>query len=380
MAFQPAEKPNSLLGYHRILSPSAGVRVSPLCLGTMNFGDAWAPFLGECDKQTTFEILDYFYDNGGNFIDTASNYQKDETETWLGEWMAARKNRDEMVMATKFTSTFAPDSMPIKSNYCGNHTKSLRVSLEASLRKLQTSYVDLLYVHWWDFSTSIPELMQSLHHMVASGKVLYLGISDTPAWVVSKANEYARQQGLTQFSVYQGYWNAAVRDFERDIIPMCEAEGMALAPWGALGRGMFMSPEEFAKKDEGRTGTQPEKVKEVAIALDEIAKKKGTQTTSVALAYVMHKSPYVFPVVGGRKLEHLKSNIEGLSIELSDEEIDYIEKAAPFEVGFPLDFLFEYGSEQKYNTRMTTNDIGFRKTAGHMDVVQKARAPKPHKD
>ena len=380
MAFQPAAKPKSLLGYHRILSPSAGVRVSPLCLGTMNFGDAGKKFLGECDKQTSFGILDYFYDNGGNFFDTASNYQNEETEIWIGEWMAARKNRDQMVVATKFTSSFAPDSTHIKSNHCGNHSKSLRVALEASLRKLQTSYVDLLYVHWWDFSTSIPELMQSLHHVVASGKVLYLGISDTPAWVVSKANEYARQQGLTQFSVYQGYWNAAMRDFERDIIPMCEAEGMALVPWGVLGRGMFMTPEEFEKKTEGRTGTQPEKVKKVAIALNEIAKKKGTQTTSVAVAYVMHKSPYVVPIVGGRKLEHLKSNLEALSIELSDEEIDYIENAAPFEIGFPLSFLFEHASDQKYNSRMTTNDIPYRKIAGYLDMVQKARPPKPHKD
>ena len=380
MAFQPAEKPKNLLGYHRILSPSAGVRVSPLCLGTMHFGDAGKRFLGECDKQTSFGILDYFYDNGGNFFDTASNYQNEETEIWIGEWMAARKNRDQMVVATKFTSSFAPDSTHIKSNHCGNHSKSLRVALEASLRKLQTNYVDLLYVHWWDFSTSIPELMQSLHHVVASGKVLYLGISDTPAWVVSKANEYARQQGLTQFSVYQGYWNAAMRDFERDIIPMCEAEGMALVPWGVLGRGMFMTPEEFEKKTEGRTGTQPEKVKKVAIALNEIAKKKGTQTTSVAVAYVMHKSPYVVPIVGGRKLEHLKSNLEALSIELSDEEIDYIENAAPFEIGFPLSFLFEHGSDQKYNTRMTTNDIPYRKIAGYLDMVQKARPPKPHKD
>ena len=181
MSFQPTEKPNNLLGYHRILSPSAGVRVSPLCLGTMNFGTAWNSFLGECDKQTSSEILDYFFDNGGNFIDTASNYQKQETETWIGEWMAARKNRDEMVVATKFTSAFASDSTHIKSNHWGNHSKSLRVSLEASLKKLQTSYVDLLYVHFWDFTASIPELMQSLHHMVASGKVLYLGISDTPA-------------------------------------------------------------------------------------------------------------------------------------------------------------------------------------------------------
>ena len=379
MAFPQAEKPKSLLGYHRILSPTAGVRVSPLCLGAMNFGDAWKDFLGECDKENSFKILDYFYENGGNFIDTSNNYQVGQSETWIGEWMAARENRDQMVIATKFTSTCPVDPVDIKSNHQGNHSKSLRVSLEGSLKKLQTSYIDLLYIHWWDFTTSIPELMQSLHHMVVSGKVLYLGISDTPAWIVSKANEYARQQGLTQFSVYQGWWSAAVRDFERDILPMCESEGMALCPWGSLGRGMFMSPEDFEKKNEGRTGEQPENVKKVAVTLGEIAKRKDTQTTSVALAYVMHKAPYVFPIIGGRKIEHLKSNIEGLAVELSDDDIDEIENAAPFDIGFPLSFLFGYGG-QKYNSRMSTSDIPFTKAAGHLDVVQKSKPPKPHKD
>lgn len=215
--------------------------------------------------------------------------------------------------------------------------------------------------------------------MVASGKVLYLGISDTPAWIVSKANEYARQQGLTQFSVYQGWWSAADRDFERDILPMCESEGMALCPWGSLGRGMFMSPEDFEKKNEGRTGEQPENVKKVVVTLGEIAKRKDTQITSVAMAYVMHKAPYVFPIIGGRKIEHLKSNIEGLAVELSDDDIDEIENAAPFDIGFPLSFVFGYGG-QKYNSRMSTSDIPFRKTAGYLDVVQKSKPPKPHKD
>ena len=159
--------------------------------------------MGECDKKTAFGMLDYFFDNGGNFIDTANNYQNEETEKWLGEWMESRQNRDEIVLATKFTSAYPSDPKRIKSNYVGNSSKSLHVSLEASLKKLKTSYVDLLYVHWWDFTTSIPEIMKALHHIVASGKVLYLGISDTPAWIVSKANEYARQQGLTPFSVYQ---------------------------------------------------------------------------------------------------------------------------------------------------------------------------------
>ena len=145
--FQPLPKPKSLLGYHRILAPVAGVRVSPLCLGAMNFGDAHKALLGECDKKTAFEMLDYFYENGGNFIDTASNYQNEESETWIGEWMAARKNRDEMVIATKYTTLFPSGEVGIKANYQGQHAKSLRLSVEASFKKLQTNYIDLLYIH-----------------------------------------------------------------------------------------------------------------------------------------------------------------------------------------------------------------------------------------
>ena len=381
MAFPPPPKPRSLLDHPRVLAPTAGVRVSPLCLGAMNFGDAWSEFLGECNKETSFAMLDYFFNNGGNFIDTANNYQVEESEKWLGEWMQSRQNRDEIVLATKFTSPYPAGPVKTKFNYAGNHSKSLHISLEASLKKLQTSYIDLLYIHWWDFTTSIPEIMQSLHHVVASGKVLYLGISDTPAWIVSKANEYARQKGLTQFSVYQGYWSAAVRDFERDIIPMCESEGMALAPWGALGRGTFMSPEEYEKKDEGRKKVgQSENVKKVSAALDKLAKEKETLITSIALAYVRHKSPYVFPIVGGRKIEHLKGNIEALSIELSDEEIDEIESAAPFDHGFPLSFIFEYGGGPKYNLDMGAGNISFIKSSGGLDSVARSKAPKPHKE
>ncbi|KAK9367900.1 NADP-dependent oxidoreductase domain-containing protein [Lipomyces kononenkoae] len=385
MAFAPAPKPKSLLGYHRILSPTAGVRVSPLCLGAMNFGNAWEGFMGKCDKKDSFAMLDYFYDNGGNFIDTANNYQGEESETWIGEWMAQRGNRDELVLATKFT-TYYPGAektknIGIRSNFQGNHSKSLKLSVEASLSKLRTNYIDLLYMHWWDFTTSIPEIMNSLHHLVASGKVLYLGISDTPAWIVSKANQYARDHGLTQFSVYQGHWSAVMRDFERDIIPMCEAEGMALAPWGALGRGQFATQEELEKKgEEGRKmGGQNEEAKAVSAVLYKLAQKKNALITSIALAYVMHKAPYVFPIVGGRKLEHLKGNIDGLGVELTDEEIDEIDAAAPFKIGFPMSMLFEYGGG-KYNTRMSFKDIFLAKVAGHFDVVEKARAPKPRKD
>ena len=380
MAFQSLGKPPSLLGYYRLLAPSAAVRVSPLCLGAMNFGDAWKGFMGECDKKTSFGILDAFYNAGGNFVDTANNYQGEESETWIGEWMAQRKNRDEMVIATKFTSVFPGPKNPvkIKVNHAGNHAKSLRLSLDASLQKLQTSYVDLLYVHFWDLTTNIPELMQSLHHLVSSGKVLYLGISDTPAWIVSKANQYARDHALTQFCVYQGHWSIATRDFERDIIPMCEAEGMGLAPWGAIGRGLFKKPEDMAKSDGRKMGEQPERIKGIVATLDKFAKKKKTEITSIALAYVMHKAPYVFPIVGGRNTKHLQGNIDALGLDLSPEEIDELDAASPFEAGFPQGFLFEYGGQQKYSSKLGYQDHPLSKAAGVLDAPTKVQPAKPH--
>lgn len=379
--FARAVKPKSLLGYHRILAPTAGARVSPLCLGAMNFGDAWSGFMGKCNKEDSFAMLDYFFENGGNFIDTANNYQSEESELWIGEWMAARENRDEIVLATKFTTCYpkAGSEKNIKSNYQGNHAKSLRVSFESSLKKLQTDYIDLLYVHWWDFTTSIPELMQALHHLVAAGKLLYLGISDTPAWIVSKANQYARDHGLTQFSVYQGHWSAAMRDFERDILPMCEAEGMAMAPWGALGRGLFGTEEDLAKKaDEGRKTPQTEKSKQVSASLEKIAKAKNASITGIAMAYVMHKSPYVFPIVGGRKIEHLKGNIEALAVELSEEDIDAIESATAFDVGFPMNMIFGGYGSKPYKSGGGLPDIGLAQPAGYFDDVRRAKHPKPH--
>lgn len=303
--------------------------------------------MGVCDKKTSFEILDFFYESGGNFIDTANNYQSEESETWIGEWMKERKVRDQMVIATKFTTCFraGKGDKEIIVNTTGNGTKSLHLSLEASLKKLQTSYIDLLYVHWWDFTCSIPELMQSLNTMVQQGKVLYLGISDTPAWIVSKANEYARQNGMRQFSVYQGKWNCSYRDFEREIIPMVRDEGMGICPWGAIGGGNFKTEEQRKANDGRKMPGFTISDKDIAISkvLEKIAKKHDTQLTSVALAYVMHKTPYVFPLVGGRKIEHLKGNIDGLRLQLSTEDMEEIEGATEFDIGFPMSFLGQTG-------------------------------------
>ncbi len=146
---QPAPPAKSPLGRYRILSPTASVRVSPLCLGAMNFGNAWKPFMGACDQKSTEEILDFYYDQGGNFIDTANNYQDEESETWIGEWMRKRGNRDQLVIATKYTTVFrgAHLDQEIGANFTGNGTKSLHTSVNASLKKLQTDYIDLVRNH-----------------------------------------------------------------------------------------------------------------------------------------------------------------------------------------------------------------------------------------
>ena len=341
--FSAPPPPESPLFRHRQLCPTANVRVSPICLGAMNFGEAHKERMGDCSKETAFEILDTFKSLGGNFVDTANGYQDGESEEWLGEWLTSRKCRDEMVIATKFSSAYRKhEKEKIQSNFGGNGTKSLRVSVDNSLKRLQTTYIDLLYLHWWDYATTIPELMHSLNDLIVSGKVMYLGISDSPAWVVAKANQYARDHGLRQFVVYQGMWNAALRDFEREIIPMCKDEGMALLPYGTLGQGRFQTEasfEEREKNNPGRKGKPSSVERAVSKVLEGISLAKDTAVTSIAMAYVMQKAPYVFPLVGGRKVEHIKGNINALNVDLTEDDIAKIDAAYRFDPGFPHTFL-----------------------------------------
>ncbi|EPS25904.1 hypothetical protein PDE_00840 [Penicillium oxalicum 114-2] len=377
MSFPAAPPPKSRLGRYRMLAPSAGVMVSPLCLGAMNFGEGWKERLGECDKETSFKILDTFYENGGNFIDTANNYQNEDSEAWLGEWMEKRGVRDQIVLATKYTSGYRTHKRDeIQANFVGNNTKSMRLSVDASLKKMRTDYIDLLYVHWWDFGSSIEEVMTSLNQLVVAGKVLYLGVSDTPAWIVSRANQYARDHGMRPFSVYQGQWNAAKRDFEREILPMCAAEGMGLCPWGAIGGGAFKT--EAQRKEIAKNGNQGRQIEprevdvKVSKVLETIANRHNTAVTSVALAYVMSKAPHVHPIVGGRKVEHLLGNIEALGLDLKDDDIKEIEGAYEFDHGFPTTFLFRGESKEVHPGNVT-----FKTNAAKFDYVQPVRAIKP---
>ncbi|KAI5264742.1 putative aryl-alcohol dehydrogenase Aad14 [Aureobasidium subglaciale] len=348
--FEPAPEPATELGRLRILSSTAGIRVSPLQLGAMSIGDSWSSMMGSMDKKQSFALLDAFFEAGGNFIDTANNYQNEQSEQWIGEWMQERGNRDQIVLATKFTTDYKGYALGKgkAANHCGNHKRSMFMSVRDSLKKLQTDFIDILYLHWWDHTTSIEEIMDSLHILVEQGKVMYLGISDSPAWVVSAANYYAKAHGKTPFSIYQGRWNIMLRDFERDVIPMARHFGMALAPWDVLGGGKFQTKaaiEERKKNGEGLRslsgGEQTEEEVKISAALEEVANEHNASLTAIALAYVMSKTTNVFPLVGGRKVEHLNDNIKALSIKLSDEQIKKLEGVKPFDIGFPNNFIGE---------------------------------------
>ncbi|PLN80276.1 aryl-alcohol dehydrogenase [Aspergillus taichungensis] len=371
-----APPPKSLLGRHRLLAPTASVRVSPISLGGMSLGTAWAGMMGECTKETAFEILDTYYELGGNFIDTANAYHGGQSEQWIGEWMAKSPGRRaEMVISTKYTLSPMTGQGVMESNYGGTGTKSMHVSVHNSLRNLQTDYIDVYYVHAWDFSTDIPELMQSLNNLVTQGKVLYLGISDTPAWVVTKANAYARAHALRPFSIYQGRYSAQSRDLEREVIPMCRDEGMAIHAFGTLGSGYFKTPGEPAKEGGRNTPHMTlGREEKVSAVLDKVAQRHKVPLTSVALAYVLQKTPYLFPIVGGRKVEHLKANVEALSLELTAEDVAEIESGYDFDLGFPHNFLCPFGYAPK-----GPQDVAFLGGMGHFDYVAPTLAIRPHK-
>ncbi|OCH85197.1 Aldo/keto reductase [Obba rivulosa] len=366
MAFrEPLPPPPSNLGRHRQLSPLAGVHVSPICLGGGNIGYKWGKLgMGEMNRESSFKLLDAFYEAGGNFIDTANNYDDGASEEIIGEWMEERDIRDQIVIATKYTSIHKRDQ-PIKqrTHYAGNNMKALHISIESSMKSLRTSYIDILYVHWWDFNTTVEEVMNGLHHLVAAGKVLYLGISDTPASIVAEANTYARLMGKTPFVIYQGAWSVLQRDFERDIIPMAR---LALAPWNVLAGGKIRTDAEEERRrlsgEKGRTLLSANwersfEQRNLCLALEQVAEQVGAKSISaVAIAYVMHKTTHVFPVVGGRKVEQLMDNIEALEISLTEDHMKYLEGVMPFDVGFPHNLCGD-GTE---------NSRSF-KAAGHFD-------------
>jgi aryl-alcohol dehydrogenase-like predicted oxidoreductase len=228
--------------------------------------------------------------------------QSGKSEELVGQWMAARKNRDQIILATKYSQAdhkAADTSIKQRVNYLGNSTKSMHLSLAESLTRLQTSYIDIFYVHWWDYETSIEELMNGLHNLVVAGKVLYLGASNTPAWVVARANQWAIDYGKTPFSVYTGCWNVLDRSLEAEVIPMAREFDMAVAPWEVLCGGRLRSDAEEERRratsEKGRDTAgvgweRTEQEKNMVKALEAIANEVGAHSLgAVAIAYLFHK-------------------------------------------------------------------------------------------
>lgn len=266
----------------------------------------------------------------------------------------------------------------ITSNYGGNGTKSIRLSIEASLKKLQTSYIDLFYLHWWYYTVSIPKLMHSLNDLVTSGKVLYLGISDKPAWVVVKCNEYARCPGLRP-SLSTRACGTPGRATSRETFALtARAEGMGLCPYGALCQGRFQMGEGFReheRQDPGRKfAPLSRRDGEVLGVLEEVGAAKG-----VALAYVMRKTTYVCPIVGDRKVSHSQGSIGALVVVLTDEEVDKVESAYEFDAGFPHTLLrgTMYQEGVKPKAAREPGGVWSTKEAGTFDWVETSKVLRP---
>ncbi|KAF8550052.1 Aldo/keto reductase [Imleria badia] len=317
--FAPVEKPRNPLARYRALAPSAGIHISPLPLGAMSLG---------MNKESSFKLLDGYYNMGGNFIDTANVYQEQSSKEFIGEWTEQRGIRDQLVIATKYRVNYVHADKTIQQKFIILATvKSMHISVDASLTKLRTSYIDIFYVHFWDFDTSVEEVMNGLHTLVPTRKGSLLG----------KCNQYARDHGKTPFVIYQGAWNAMSRDFERDIIPMARMEGMALAPWNVLAAGKLRTDaEEERRRQTGEKGR-------ILFTADwertPVEREMRPHITAVAIAYLMQKASYVFPIVGGRKVEYLEANIDALRITLTPEHIKFLESVVPFDVGFPHNFI-----------------------------------------
>ncbi|KAG7289234.1 hypothetical protein NEMBOFW57_005599 [Staphylotrichum longicolle] len=331
----PSDPPTEL-GRLRILSKTAGIRVSPLALGGGNIGQAWNSSWGFMDKERAFELLDAYLEAGGNFIDTANTYQDGESEVWIGEWMAQRRIRDRLVIATKYTSDFGMYDFANrdakrgqKANHGGNSRRSLHMSVRESLRRLQTDWIDILYVHWWDYTASIEEVVDSLHALVQQGKVLYLGVCNTPAWIVSAANTYAKAHGKTPFSVYSGKWSLLARGLEREIVPMARAFGMAIVPWGVLGQGKFQTDEAVEEREKVGEPLRPYG------GGREVENERGAGRGCGGAWDDLSRG-----LVGGRKTEHLKDNIAALDIWLTEEQVAF-ERTKEFDIGYPNDFIGE---------------------------------------
>jgi aryl-alcohol dehydrogenase-like predicted oxidoreductase len=338
------------LDSYRLLGRT-GLRVSPLALGTMTFGSDWG---WGADRDEANAIFDAYVERGGNFIDTANAYTNGTGEQMVGEF--ARSRRDQLVIATKYTMPTRPGD----PNSGGNSRKSMVRSVEGSLSRLQTDYIDLLYLHMWDGTTPVEEVLRAMDDLVRAGKVLYVGMSDIPAWQVSRMQAIAELRGWAPLIALQIPYNLIERTVERDLIPMAETMGLGVICWSPLASGVLTG--KYGRSDL-ETGNGPEagsgqpSRKEVAAGngfltargldiaevVKDIAAEIGTTPSRVALAWTLLNPAVTAPIVGARSLAQLNDNLGALQVKLDPEQHARLDEVSAIELGFPHEALRRLG-------------------------------------
>jgi aryl-alcohol dehydrogenase-like predicted oxidoreductase len=321
---------------YKLLGKS-GLRVSELCLGTMTFGEDWG---WGASKDESRQIFDTFIEAGGNFIDTANGYTDGSSEKIVGEFIAS--DRERFVVATKYSFPLQMNNHAGNPNGSGNHRKNLMQSLEGSLKRLNTDYIDLFWLHAWDYTTPVEEVMRAFDDMVRAGKVLYIGVSDTPAWIVAQANTLARCYGWTPFVALQVEYSLIERTPERDLIPMAQAFDMAVTPWSPLAGGILTGKynRNDGQQEEGSRGANiSDRKLKIAEVVTQVAQEIGRSPSQVALAWLRAQSNSTIPIIGARKLSQIQDNLACVEITLSSEHLQRLNEVSGIELGFPHDFL-----------------------------------------
>ena len=310
---------------------NSGLRVTELSLGTMTFGENWG---WGASREEAHKILDAYLEAGGNFIDTANNYTEGHSEQLVGQFLKGK--RDGVVLATKFTGSIAAGD----PNGWGNHRKNIRLSLEKSLQALQTDYIDLYWVHIWDFTTRPEEVMRTLDEAVSAGKVLYIGISDAPAWVISQANTFSELRGWTPFTAIQVEYNLLQRTTEFDLLSMAKTFGLGVLAWSPLAAGILTGKFQHQENDSKRAFIQQQgrltpRTEAVVAEVVGIARHIGKSPSQVALNWLLQQGEQLFPIVGARKLEQVADNLQAVGFRLDQEHLQTLDQVSRPEPVFP---------------------------------------------
>ncbi|CAO5038944.1 putative aldo/keto reductase [Microcystis aeruginosa NIES-3806] len=315
---------------------NSGLRVSELCLGTMTFGEDWG---WGSDKEESRAVFQAFAEAGGNFLDTANFYTNGTSETLVGEFV--KGDREKWVIATKYSLNTRPGDV----NACGNHRKNLFQAVEASLKRLGTDYIDLLWLHIWDSLTPIEEVMRAFDDLVRMGKVLYIGISDSPAWIVSQANTLATLRGWTPFIGLQIEYSLKERTPERELLPMAKALNIGVTAWSPLGGGVLTGKYNQPNPVDGRLSMtdQPFQILDrdlkIAETVLEIAREIGKSPAQVALNWLRNRPNSVIPIIGARKLSQLQDNLACVDFNLTGEHLQRLDNISAISLGFPHELL-----------------------------------------